>query len=213
MAVSPMTAQAFRTDPGPADPSAPRPPALRPPCLRLAAADAADGWLARQVARAAGSFEHGLLGRAPTSVTVVGTGAWMVVYLHVPFSALERQLAATDRAGARRVCEFHHALFRRTAGPLCEHVRLATGVALAAAIAHVDTATGSVLKTLATSAEVDLFLLGAGVPALGVPVNEHRRAIVPHADDEAAAPDHALNRASNHELGPSLAAGIGAGCP
>jgi uncharacterized protein YbcI len=213
MAVSPMTAQAFRTDPGPADPSAPRPPALRPPCLRLAAADAADGWLARQVARAAGSFEHGLLGRAPTSVTVVGTGAWMVVYLHVPFSALERQLAATDRAGARRVCEFHHALFRRTAGPLCEHVRLATGVALAAAIAHVDTATGSVLKTLATSAEVDLFLLGAGVPALGVPVNEHRRAVVPHADDEAAAPDHALNRASNHELGPSLAAGIGAGCP
>jgi len=213
MAVSPMTAQAFRTDPGPADPSAPRPPALRPPCLRLAAADAADGWLARQVARSAGSFEHGLLGRAPTSVTVVGTGDWMVVYLHVPFSALERQLAATGRAGARRVCEFHHALFRRTAGPLCEHVRLATGVALAAAIAHVDTATGSVLKTLATSAEVDLFLLGAGVPALGVPVNEHRRAIVPHADDEAAAPDHALNRASNHELGPSLAAGIGAGCP
>jgi len=202
-----MTAQAFRTEQWLPDPSA-----LSPPSLRLATADAADGWLARQVARAAGSFEHGLLGRAPTSVTVVGTGAWMVVYLHEPFSALERQLAAADEAGARRVCEFHQGLFSRTAEALCEHVRLATGVALAAAIAHVDTVTGSVLKTLATSTEVDLFLLGAGVPALGVPVNEHRRAIVPRAADEAA-PGHALDQASNHEIGPSRAVGIGAGCP
>jgi uncharacterized protein YbcI len=207
-----MTVQAFRTDPWLADPLPLRPSASRPPSLRLAAADAADGWLARQVARAAGAFEHGLLGRAPTSVTVVGTGAWMVVYLHEPFSALERQLAAADEAGARRVCEFHQGLFSRTAEALCEHVRLATGVGLAAAIAHVDTVTGSVLKTLATTAAVDLFLLGAGVPALGVPVNEHRRAIVPHAADEAS-PGHALNEASSHELGPSRAAGIGAGRP
>ncbi|MFM7135985.1 MAG: Na-translocating system protein MpsC family protein [Planctomycetota bacterium] len=167
--------------------------------MRSAAADVADGWLARQVARAAGSFEHGLLGRAPTSVTVVGTGPWMVVQLHEPFSPLERQLAAAGEAGARRVCEFHHGLFDRTAEALCEHVRLATGVALAAAIAHVDTASGSVLKTLTTSAEVDLFLLGAGVPALGVPVNDHRRASNP-----------APRRAMKQRSGSSRTAGIGA---
>jgi uncharacterized protein YbcI len=163
----------------------------------LAAADATDGWLARQVARAAGSFEHGLLGRAPTSVTVVGTATWMVVHLHEPFSPLERQLSAGGEGGARRVREFHHGLFARTAEALCEHVRLATGVRLVGAIAHIDTATGSVLKTLATSTEVDLFLLGEGVPALGVPVNDHRRASSP---------------ATNQASGSSLAAGIGAVC-
>lgn len=164
---------------------------------RPAVGEATDGWLARQVARAAGSFEHGLLGRAPTSVTVVGTADWMVVHMHEPFSPLERRLAATGEAGARRVREFHHGLFDRTAEALCEHIRLATGVMLAGGIAHVDTATRSVLKTLATGAEVDLFLLGAGVPALGVPVNDHRRASSP-----------AMNQAS----GPSRAAGIGAVC-
>lgn len=182
-----MTAPAFRSEPAPADLPAVRPAAARAasirgsqasirPSIRLAPADVADAWLARQVARAAGAFEHGLLGRAPTSVTVVGTGPWMVVQLHEPFSPLERQLAAAGEAGARRVREFHHGLFDRTAEALCEHVLLATGVALATAIAHVDTATGSVLKTLSTSGEVDLFLMGAGVPALGVPVNDHRRA-------------------------------------
>ena len=70
-------------------------------------------------------------------------------------------------------------------------------IAAADGIAHVDTATGSVLKTLATSTEVDLFLLGAGVPALGVPVNDHRRASSP---------------ATNQASGPSRAAGIGAVC-
>lgn len=189
-----------------------RPAAHGPAAARLATADLADGWLARQVARAAGSFEHGLLGRAPTGVTVVGTAGWMVVHLHEQFSALERQLAAAGESGARRVCDYHHGLFDRTAEALCEHVWLATGVELAAAIAHIDAATGSVLKTLTTGAEVDLFLLGAGVPALGVPVNEHRRAIVRRARDGIAAQGEALSRTSDHELGPSRAAGIGAVC-
>jgi glycine/D-amino acid oxidase-like deaminating enzyme len=154
MAVLLMTAQAFRSDSWPAGAPVIGPAALRPAAVRLAAADLADGWLARQVARAAGSFEHGLLGRAPTGVTVVGTGSWMVVHLHEQFSPLERQLAAAGESGARRVCDYHHGLFHRTAEALCEHVRLATGVELAAAIAHIDAATGSVLKTLTTGAEV-----------------------------------------------------------
>ena len=66
--------------------------------------------LARQVAHAAGTFEHLLLGRAPTSVSVVADRDWMVVHLHEPFSPVD----------------------------------------------------------------LDLFLLGDGLPALGVPVNVHR---------------------------------------
>lgn len=174
-----MTAQAFRSVAAAPTPDAAGFPAILPAAIRLSDVDAADGWLARQVARAAGAFEHGLLGRAPTSVTVVGSAAWMVVHLHERFSDLERQVAASGEPGARRVREFHHGLFDRTAEALCEHVRLATGVALAAALAHVDTGTGSVLKTLATTRDIDLFLLGAGVPALGVPVDDHRRASRP----------------------------------
>lgn len=203
-----MSVHAFRSESWPADPLAVVPATT--PAIRLAAdadTDAADGWLARQVARAAGSFEHGLLGRAPTSVTVVGSDAWMVVFLHEQFSPLERQLAATDASGARRVSEFHHGLFDRTAEALREHVRLATGVMLSAAIAHVDTATGSVLKTLATSVEVDLFLLGVGLPVLGVPVNDHRRA-TNQAINPARTP--ARTPARNQEPGPSRVAGIGA---
>jgi uncharacterized protein YbcI len=130
----------------------------------------------RQLARAVGSFEHGLLGRSPTSVTVIGTGSWMVVHVHEPFSELERSLARESDAGAERVREFHRGLFRRTVGALLEHVEAATGVRLQGAIAHVDVATGSVIKTLATVPEIDLFVMGRGLPALGVPVNDHRQA-------------------------------------
>ncbi len=130
----------------------------------------------RQLARAVGSFEHALLGRAPTSVTVIGTGAWMVVHVHEPFSPLERGLAGESAAGAERVREFHRGLFSRSVDALLEHVVAATGVRLRGAIAHVDTATGSVLKTLATVPDIDLFVMGRGLPTLGVPVNDHRQA-------------------------------------
>jgi uncharacterized protein YbcI len=130
----------------------------------------------RQLARAIGSFEHALLGRSPTSVTVIGAGSWMVVHVHEAFSPLERSLARESEAGAERVREFHRGLFSRTAEALLEHVQSATGVRLRGAIAHVDTATGSVVKTLATAPDIDLFLLGRGLPTLGVPVNDHRQA-------------------------------------
>ena len=133
-----------------------------------------DERLARQVAHAAGTFEHLLLGRAPTSVTVVANGDWMVVSLHEPFSAVERRMAG-DEAGCDRVREFHQYLFEQSLESLVSHVRRSTGVEIKGAIAHVDTTTGSVLKTFTTHAEVDLFLLGRGLPALGVPVNAHRR--------------------------------------
>jgi uncharacterized protein YbcI len=131
-----------------------------------------DERVARQVAQAAGSFEHLLLGRAPRSVTVVADGGWMVVNLHEAFSPVERRLAA-DEEGSHRVQDFHRYLFDNSLQALRSHVRRSTGVELRGAIAHVDTTTGSVLKTLTTNPAVELFLLGQGLPALGVPINDH----------------------------------------
>jgi len=143
--------------------------------------------LARTVAHVAGSFEHVLLGRSPTSVSVVADRNWMVIHLHGPFSATERMLAVDDE-GARRVRDFHHYLFDHTLDALLRRVRRATGVEFRGAIAHVDTQTGSVLKTLTTRPEVDLFLLGPGLPDFGVPVNDHLHATaMTYADGAGAA--------------------------
>jgi uncharacterized protein YbcI len=141
---------------------------------------------ARQVAQAAGAFEHLLMGRAPKSVTVVADGKWMVVSLHEAFSAVERRLVL-DEDGADRVREYHRYLFDNSLDALRTHVRQSTGVELRGAIAHVDTVTGSVLKTFTTNPAVELFLLGQGLPTLGVPVNTHLHA------DEAGVKGSACN--------------------
>ena len=131
--------------------------------------------VARQVAQAAGTFEHLLMGRVPKSVTVVADGGWMVVNLHEAFSPVERRLSANSE-GSERVRNYHRYLFEHSLDSLRTHVRRSTGVELRGAIAHVDTVTGSVLKTFTTNPAVELFLLGQGVPALGVPVNTHLHA-------------------------------------
>ena len=131
--------------------------------------------VARQVAQAAGTFEHLLMDRVPKSVTVVADGGWMVVNMHEAFSPVERRLAA-DAEGSDRVRNYHRYLFEQSLDSLRSHVRRSTGVELRGAIAHVDTVTGSVLKTFTTNPAVELFLLGQGVPALGVPVNTHLHA-------------------------------------
>ncbi|MFM1997191.1 MAG: hypothetical protein RLZZ111_1578 [Planctomycetota bacterium] len=131
-----------------------------------------DDRLARQVAQAAGSFEHLLLGRAPRSVMVVSHNGWMVVCLHESLSAVERRLA-TKATGSARVEDFHQYLFDQSLDSLRNHVRCHTGVELRGALAHVDAGTGSVFKTLTTGPCVELFLLGQPLPTLGVPVNDH----------------------------------------
>jgi uncharacterized protein YbcI len=131
--------------------------------------------LARQVAQAAGTFEHLLTGRVPASVTVVSDGDWLVVSLLETFTPLERRLAG-DAAGAARVHDFHRYLFDESLDSLRSHLRRSTGVELQSGVAHIDTANGSVLKTYTTNPAVELFLLGQGVPALGVPVNTHLHA-------------------------------------
>ena len=96
----------------------------------------------------------------------------MVVNVHESFSDVERSLAS-DEEGLRRVKEFHRHIFDISLQSLRSHVRRRTGVELRGAIAHVDASTGSVLKTFTTNPGVDLFLLGQGLPTMGVPVNDH----------------------------------------
>jgi len=131
--------------------------------------------LARKVARAIGCFEHALLDRVPRSVTIVTSGDGVVVSLHESFSPIERRLAAGS-GGCCRVEEFHRGIFTSSRDAFVDHVRSSTGVALDAGIVHVDPATGSILKTFTTDPSVELFLLGEGLPALGVPVNAHLHA-------------------------------------
>lgn len=128
--------------------------------------------LARQVAQAAGSFEHRLLGRAPGSVTVTAGDGWMTVSIHEPLAPVERGLVR-HAEGAVRVRALHRDLFEESLDALVTEVRRRTGVALHGGIAHVDAATGSILKTFTTAPCVDLFVFGAGLPALGVPVDAH----------------------------------------
>lgn len=128
--------------------------------------------LARHVAQATGSFENLLIGRTPTSVTVVADGDWMVVTLHEAFTDAERRIASAD-AGAARVDAFHRYLFEHSLDALAAHVRKSTGVEIRGAIAHVDSRTGSVLKTFTTHPDVDLLLLGPSLPMLGVTIDAH----------------------------------------
>jgi hypothetical protein len=140
------------------------------PCIQK---DQARQRLARNVAHAAAAFEHLLMGRVPTSVVVIADGDWMVVTVHEAFSAIERRVAAAGDGGMAKVEAYHHQLFDEGLAALCNHVRERTGVALRGGAAHVDRRTKSVLKTFSTRSTVDIFLLGAGVPALGVPIDAH----------------------------------------
>ena len=131
--------------------------------------------LARQAAQATGTFENMLLHRVPRAVSVVAADDWMVIHLQEEFDAVERRLVeAVD--GRRRVEEFHRFLFENSLASLCSHVRRTTGIHLKGAVAHVDAETCTVLKTFSTHPAIDLFVLGQGLPGLGVPVNDHRHA-------------------------------------
>lgn len=132
--------------------------------------------LARRVARAVGTFEHLLTGRAPRSVTVVANGDALVITLHESLSALERDIMLTGERGRERVESYHRRLFEHSCTNFRSHLRTSTGIAIESAISHVDRTTASVLKTFTTAKSVEVFLLGNGLPALGVPVDAHLHA-------------------------------------
>ena len=140
---------------------------------------------ARQVARAAGSFEHLLTGRVPTSVMIVADADWMVVSLSEAFSTVERRLAANGQEGLTRVRNFHQHLFDDSLDSLRRHVERRTGITLRGAVAHVDPVTGTVLKTFTTSPAVELFELGRAVRPLGVSIDAHLHAATTSGDEVA----------------------------
>jgi len=140
---------------------------------------------ARQVARAAGSFEHLLTGRVPTSVMIVADADWMVVSLSEAFSTVERRLAANGQEGLTTVRDFHQHLFDDSLDSLRRHVERRTGITLRGAVAHVDPVTGTVLKTFTTSPAVELFELGRAVRPLGVPIDAHLHAATTSGDEVA----------------------------
>lgn len=140
----------------------------------------------RMVAQSAATFEHLLVGRAPTGATVVAGSDWLVLTLHEPFTTAER-LQARDAAGARRVRQVHAALFARGLDPFRRHLFEGTGVLFHGAAVHVDAVNGSILKTLSTEPTVDLFVLGRAHPVLGVPVNDHHRSADPGGAGSARA--------------------------
>jgi len=71
------------------------------------------------------------------------------------------------------VRDFHRHLFDDSLDSLRRHVERRTGVMLRGAVAHVDSVTGSVLKTFTTSPAVEFFELGRAVLPLGVPIDTH----------------------------------------
>lgn len=155
---------------------------------------------ARLIAHAAATFEHRLLGRVPTNVSVVAGASWLVMHVHEPLSPVERRIAR-DVAGVRRVRDFHQSVFEESRAAFADHLRTLTGIEIRGGLAHVDAATGSIVKTFTTHPDVDLFLFGAGLPALGVPVDAHV-----HANDGHASLNHGPH-------GQILALGSGAGRP
>lgn len=154
--------------------------------------------LARQVARAAGSFEYEHLGREPSRVTVVTGRNWMVVSLQASLAPLERIVVRHCPASAAEIERRQRLATDGSIDALRDHVLRTTGVELVGAMVSVDAATGSVLKTFTTVPAVDLFLLGQGTPFLGVPIDAHVHADGPYAPEargiNAVGTSHSVRR-------------------
>jgi len=146
--------------------------------------------LARLVARAAGTFDHERLGRSPSRVTVVAGSDWMVVCLQSALAPLDHIVARHCGDTAAEIERRQRAIVARSLDELRGYVYDRTGIEFVAAMVSVDPFTGSVLTTFTTTPTVDLFLLGQGLPYLGVPIDAHVRADGPHAP--GAAGNHAV---------------------
>lgn len=146
--------------------------------------------VARRVARAAGTFEHERLGRTPSRVTVVAGSDWMVVCLQSSLAPLDQIVARHCGDTAAEIERRQRAIVARSLEELRGYVYDRTGIEFVAAMVSVDPFTGSVLTTFTTTPTVDLFLLGQGLPCLGVPIDAHVRADGPHAP--GAAGNHAV---------------------
>jgi uncharacterized protein YbcI len=141
--------------------------------------------LARRVAKAAGTFEQERLGRTPSRVTVVTGRDWMVVCLQSMLAPLDRIVARHCGETAAEIERRQRAIVERSLDDLRVYVHGRTGIELVSAMVSIDAPTGSVLTTFTTTPTVDLFLLGQGLPMLGVPIDAHVRVDGPHAPGAA----------------------------
>jgi hypothetical protein len=127
---------------------------------------------ARALAKAAGSYEHALSGETPHCISIVSAGDVMVVTLQ---GALRGEPFAT---GGR---PDETSGIARSLDGLRRYVRGVCGIDLRSAIWSADPLNGSLCKTLATHAALDVFQLGRGIPVLGVPIDAHLHADGPRA--------------------------------
>jgi uncharacterized protein YbcI len=120
--------------------------------------------VAQQIAQAACAFEEKLTGRAPQSAAVVLSGETLVITLHGALSPAEQILARTPQ-GAAEVQEYHRQLFAGSFAELRGEIKRITGVEVREAVAEVEPATGTVVKTFSKGVVVEVFLLAESVPA------------------------------------------------
>src|SRR5260370_42272031 len=83
--------------------------------------------MAQQIAQTAIAFQEQLLGRKPTSVTVVLGGDTLTIAMHGVFSPAEKAPAASP-AGATQLQDFHQQLFKLSSEPLRQETRRITGL-------------------------------------------------------------------------------------
>lgn len=126
---------------------------------------------ARSLAQAVGCFEFTVLGRTPTSVTVVDRGDCTMLSLLIPFSPMERRLNATP-LGRQRVNAWHHSLAHATFEAFRDHVRDASGVSFTSLALALDVMAGCLVKTYTTRGSIDCVRL-AGQAEFGVSVTDH----------------------------------------
>jgi hypothetical protein len=149
-------------------PSHMAPAALLPPAHLERSRAAA----ARSLAYAVGMFELAVLGRAPTSVTIVAGGGRTTLMCTTPLTPMEHSLGATT-AGHERVCHWHQSLALASFEAFREHIRDAAGITLHSLAISVDVACGVLTKTFATAGSTDLLQLDGQATGFGISVVDH----------------------------------------
>ena len=120
--------------------------------------------MARQIAKAAFTFEQQRTGNTPKSVTVVLSDTTLVITLHGALSEAEREMAKSPE-GAAQIQDFHRKLFANASESLRQEIRKITGVDVREATAEVEPTTGTVVGVFTTGTTVQVYLLADSVPA------------------------------------------------
>ena len=126
--------------------------------------DTTETTMVQQLVEAATTFHLQQTGRAPRGVAVVISDDTVVVTLHEAFSPAELALASSP-AGAANLREFHHELFRNSAGLLRKEIERITGRKVRETAAEIDPGTGSVVHAFTSGTTVQVFLLNGRMPA------------------------------------------------